>query len=361
MRDVGNGVGSSSSFGEGYREMKNVTRRVLVCVDDTDDLTKETSTGEVAEAIAGEVVALGGTLELGITRHQLLVADNVPYTSHNSAMVLVARMPQESVAAFWDAAAARVRGMMSAAADPGLCLAVIPEDGEGKELLYELIAFGQRCKAEYVSKAEAYELAGRIPWVRLEEVGGDGQGVVGALAGAGLRLGGNDGRFRGRWNTRDVVRGVNAGGGKKKGAGGGSGGGKGCGRREAAQATPEGFCTVGQVLDGLALLIGGRAVVVDQDGCSLPENTVMAHSDRVKPVCYAGQFAIVTRMGDNGVAVPCDKAELEELHGSFADMDRTCPAFQRDNDMEEALSHGVESCPNCLYRRWTASGFTCMR
>jgi len=34
--------------------------------------------------------------------------------------------------------------------------------------------------------------------IHLSEHGGTGQGVIGALAGAGLRLSGNDGRFKGK-------------------------------------------------------------------------------------------------------------------------------------------------------------------
>ena len=60
----------------------------------------------------------------------------------------------------------------------------------------KLIAFGQRAKLEVITMAEAFDLAGR-PGVHLSEHGGTGQGVIGALAGAGLRLWGNDGRMKG--------------------------------------------------------------------------------------------------------------------------------------------------------------------
>ena len=70
---------------------------VVVCVDDTDDVTKSTSTGKVAGTIAGACEALGGRLRLGTTRHQLLLSPDVPYTSHNSSMCFEAEVPCERV------------------------------------------------------------------------------------------------------------------------------------------------------------------------------------------------------------------------------------------------------------------------
>jgi hypothetical protein len=47
-----------------------------------------------------------------------------------------------------------------------------------------------------LTKQEAYQLAETLS-IHLSEHGGTGQGVIGALAGVGLRLTGNDGRFKG--------------------------------------------------------------------------------------------------------------------------------------------------------------------
>ena len=63
--------------------------RIYICVDDTDDLTKSTSTGKIADMIAQEIVKMGGTMDKGITRHQLLLHDDIDYTSHNSSMCMV--------------------------------------------------------------------------------------------------------------------------------------------------------------------------------------------------------------------------------------------------------------------------------
>lgn len=58
--------------------------KLYVCVDDTDDLTKSTSTGKVADMIANRIVEMGGTIDKGITRHQLFLHEDIDYTSRAS-------------------------------------------------------------------------------------------------------------------------------------------------------------------------------------------------------------------------------------------------------------------------------------
>jgi hypothetical protein len=77
--------------------------------------------------------------------------------------------------------------------DPGLCI-VVPE----RVLMPGwLMSFAFMAKNVVLTKDEAYELAGALG-IHLSEHGGTGDGVIGAMAGAGLRFSGNDGRFRGK-------------------------------------------------------------------------------------------------------------------------------------------------------------------
>lgn len=40
----------------------------------------------------------------------------------------------------------------------------------------------------------------------------------------------------------------------------------------------------------------------------------------------------------------------------------TCSFFKLDTDEEELItSSKINSCYNCLFRRWTQEGFTCMK
>jgi hypothetical protein len=83
--------------------------------------------------------------------------------------------------------------------DPGLCVAVM----ERLERRDELEAFGRQAKSRVLSRDDAFSLAVRCG-MHLSEHGGSGQGVIGAVAAVALRLGGNDGRLRGRLRLEPV-------------------------------------------------------------------------------------------------------------------------------------------------------------
>jgi hypothetical protein len=76
--------------------------------------------------------------------------------------------------------------------DPGLCIV----NEECLADIQALIDFGRTAKKEVLTKEQAYGLAQDLG-IHLSEHGGTGDGVIGALAGTGLRLTGNDGRFKG--------------------------------------------------------------------------------------------------------------------------------------------------------------------
>ncbi len=87
----------------------------------------------------------------------------------------------------------------AAGSDPGLC--VVDADRLGDPA--PLVAFGRKAKQSVVAMEEAYGLAKSLG-VHLSEHGGSGQGIIGALAGAGLRLSGNDGRLKGHLSIEAV-------------------------------------------------------------------------------------------------------------------------------------------------------------
>lgn len=60
-----------------------------------------------------------------------------------------------------------------------------------------LIAYGKDVKRKFLTKNDAYTIAKKTG-VYLNEAGGTGDGVIGALAGIGLRLWGNDGTLKGQ-------------------------------------------------------------------------------------------------------------------------------------------------------------------
>ena len=168
--------------------------QILICIDDTDDL-ESIGTGEVLENLCAAARRAGLAAGGFITRHQLLISERIAYTSHNSAMCCAAETAR--FPAFLDFARAFLAENCAPGSDPGLC--VFLRGGDEREAAEALIAFGRRAQTEVLTKAEAYALAGRFPGrVWLSEHGGSGEGVIGALAGAGLRLTGSDGRVRGK-------------------------------------------------------------------------------------------------------------------------------------------------------------------
>ncbi len=160
--------------------------RFLLSIDDTD--TPETiGTGRLARMLAGDLFDKLGAKSLGITRHQLLKHPAIPYTSHNSSACMEIEFggDLEAVAGM---AHRFLRGHFHVGADPGLALI------SRKGFSGELTEFGRDAQTRILTKKGAYDLA-RKKGVHLEEFGGTGEGVIGALAGLGLRGGGNDGRF----------------------------------------------------------------------------------------------------------------------------------------------------------------------
>ena len=166
---------------------------ILVCLDDTDNLESR-GTGELASLLAGQLEEQGWGESRYITRHQLLVHPDIPYTSHNSSMCFAATLREASLLpCFIDHAGRFLERESALGSDPGLCVAAAPQLGDPAPL----VAFGRAAKERVLDKAAAFTLAGELG-IHLTEHGGSGQGVVGALAGVGLRLGGNDGRLKGR-------------------------------------------------------------------------------------------------------------------------------------------------------------------
>lgn len=158
-----------------------------ISFDDTDNLNSP-GTGHILTAFL-ESLPYESSF---ISRHQLFVSPDVPYTSHNSSMVSVIKgdISYEELTA---KASAYLEETLAPGADPGLCVA------KADEIRYpeRLVKWGYQAKKEVLTKADAYALAEEC-CVHLSEHGGTGQGVVGALAAVGLRLAGQDGRIKGK-------------------------------------------------------------------------------------------------------------------------------------------------------------------
>jgi len=156
----------------------------FIGLDDTDNLESR-GTGHLAREIASALAA--DYPLLGVTRHQLLLDDRVPCTRNNSCAAITLDVDGDVDSA---ALLERVRALMLAdyqpGSDPGLCIAHAVPDAVGE--------FGRRAQREIVSQEEARTLATEHGLL-LQGLGGDEDGVIGALAAVGLAATGEDGRY----------------------------------------------------------------------------------------------------------------------------------------------------------------------
>ena len=170
--------------------------KFLLCIDDTDELGGEISTGLLAE----EIAAFAGSFApvSFVTRHQLLLDSRINYTSHNSCMCMEARLTEEQKQSVLNFAIELLERKSAPSAEPGIAAAF------EKDILnvQELISFGRSAKEIFLSTEQAFEKA-REQNVFLKELKSGARGVIGALAGIGLRLSGNDGKIRGKFELKE--------------------------------------------------------------------------------------------------------------------------------------------------------------
>lgn len=158
---------------------------MLIGIDDTDNLQSR-GTGFRARQLVDLLHDKQMAQVTSATRHQLLVDDRIPYTSHNSSACIAVETDRdpESLREF-----CRDFLMQIAAdgSDVGLCIA-------DREQGRCAATFGWRAKTEVLKRDDAWGFAGQHG-ILLEGLTGDRQGVIGALAAVGLYSDGNDGRY----------------------------------------------------------------------------------------------------------------------------------------------------------------------
>ncbi|MCA9936329.1 MAG: ABC transporter substrate-binding protein [Ardenticatenaceae bacterium] len=164
---------------------------IYIGLDDTDTLETR-GTGHLAREIAA---ALAGDYEvLGVLRHQLSADPRVPCTHKNSCAAIL--LADGEVTVVFN----RVKSLMLTefvpGSDPGLCVAdAVPA---------AITAFGHKAQHELVTQAEARAVAAAHNLL-LAGLGGDEDGVIGALSAVGLAADGSDGRYIEVARVRDLT------------------------------------------------------------------------------------------------------------------------------------------------------------
>ncbi len=289
---------------------------VLLCVDDTDDLTKAISTGAIVSKITARLEEMGYTIVEGISRHQLLLSEDIAYTSHNSSMCAMLECETLDKQAIIQVARDIILEFKAEIADPGLALCWLDELQDPERL----IEYGFIAKRHVVTKQEAYRLAAGDTGLFLEELGGTGVGVIGALAGLGLRLSRCDGTLRGKSGAK-------------------------------FQGQP---MSVNQLCQKIKI-----SSVLDEHGDILPGDATVLITDMVKRAYWEGNLIAWASKTSDGVYVMSSSHEDVEAYNVVQGLD--CPAFEWDNDTEEMRGADAPGCLNCLYRRWLSEGYRCVK
>lgn len=305
-------------------------KQIYICVDDTDDLTKATSTGSIADEIGRRICGrFGCTINMGITRHQLLLDERVPYTSHNSSMcfdvVLPASVASEVDEIGWEV----IRALRAESSNPGLCILPVSAAGRSRQDIrnaYDgVVSFGTRAKEEYLMIEEARHVAQMYPEMILKSEGDSGQGMIGALAGVGLRMTENDGRFRGKYDLSKLEEGET--------------------------------CPVERLADAFRNQYGVIPAFVDQEGGSMDLCDPIIPVTAAKAVLRSGMLTFICEKNDYGIWKPRSKDEFNKKRRKR----NACGHFALDPDQEERFHEKQRpTCGSCMYRRLTADGYICM-
>lgn len=165
---------------------------ILIGIDDTDNLDS-IGTGEVLENLSAALVEAGLGQGGFVTRHQLYIHEDIPYTSHNSAMCCA--MEAEKLDEVIHFCRDYMHTFCAPGSDPGLCIV----DLDKLRYKKRIIRFGHSAKTRVITKSDAMDMVALYKRaIYLSEHGGTGGGVIGALAGCGLRLSGFDGKIKGK-------------------------------------------------------------------------------------------------------------------------------------------------------------------
>ncbi len=168
---------------------------VYIGIDDTD-ITGSPGTGNLSKRMARHLESLGLGISTGITRNQLLVDSRIRYTSHNSSLC-IALKTEKLIQSLYQPCIDFMKKHFQEGSDPGLCIC---EEGE---INSEIIEFGFSAQNVVLNKADADAIA-KNNNLFLVELGGTGEGVIGALAAVALRAEGNSGRFIDLRGIRDL-------------------------------------------------------------------------------------------------------------------------------------------------------------
>jgi hypothetical protein len=167
---------------------------IYVGIDDTDTLDSR-GTGRLARDIAK---GLSSKFKIfGVTRHQLFVHPDIPFTSHNSCAVIHLDTTLPALEDVFGIAKKMMLADFIEGSDPGIAAA------SQEHVTSAAVAFGLDAKTIIVTQERAKAVAQNNN-IRFEGLGGTNGGIIGAIAGIGLASMKNDGRFLLKGKNREL-------------------------------------------------------------------------------------------------------------------------------------------------------------
>lgn len=238
--------------------------RWLIAIDDTDNL-ESIGTGRLARMLAAHLREEGQLGDSSVTRRQLLVHPDVPYTSHNSSSCIAALGDEGVGDKLFELAQAFLLANEHEGANPGLCVA------SDAAVPAALPAIGRRAQ-EQVLDLDGFDAEIAPHGLRVWSAGATGQGRIGAVCGVALRSTGDDGRFIDLIGIRDIG----------------------------------GRATAGEILEHT-----GVDVVATEDGESLRPEIVIDTRDWVRPNLRGGRAVLSVRR-DGPDWVPAERRSKDD-------------------------------------------------
>lgn len=289
---------------------------LIICIDDTDSKTSEKGTGAIAEEVMALVAEKYDAKTTYVTRHQFLIHPDIPYTSHNSSMCFECTVKDDiDLSAMISECFDYLKKESAPESDPGLCVADV--DKMDAELL---VKYGKECKRKVMTKESAYETAKKAN-VFLDEAGGTGQGVIGAVGGVGLRYWGFDGTLKG----------------KPKGL--------------------EGKCTqkVSDILSFKPI-----EAVMDTNGNEIGPDELVYFEKKPKISLENHKLVVLVEKKVDGVWQVLEKNKAR-WRGGDTIFKEGCDEYTPDVEEERVNDSDEKNCYNCLYRRWLENGILCQK
>jgi hypothetical protein len=160
--------------------------KVTIGIDDTDNLTSR-GTGFMARQLLAHLHESEILIPEIILRHQLLVDDRIPYTSHNSSASITGQLIS-SEQNLKDACISYLLEHSADGSDVGLCIFSNCQQSNN-----QIIEWGYSAKEIVLTYEDAISLAEKSN-IFLTGLTGQKTGIIGALAAVGLSLSANDGR-----------------------------------------------------------------------------------------------------------------------------------------------------------------------